>query len=164
LIFSIFEEMGMYHSTSGKRGFDAFFQHTDLKIDKEVLKTVLIREDQLRASEEMQQKYSMFDQLAWIRDVTREIQKIALQENGIDDPRGMIVLNNARFEYKDDPEMNNLTIYMREDKSTRGNLRVGDKVPDAFLRRLDGTEISLLEYLNNRNSTRPTVLLAGSVT
>ena len=43
----------MYHSTSGKVGYFSFFVPTDFKIDKELLKKILIREDELRYSEEV---------------------------------------------------------------------------------------------------------------
>ena len=57
--------------------------------------------------------------MVWIRDVTKKLQRQALEEYGITDERGAIVLNNARFEFKDDPEMNQLTVYMRQDRSKK---------------------------------------------
>jgi len=160
--------MGMYHSTSGKRGFDPFYKRTNYVIPKETLKKILIREDELRASPEMQERYSAYDSLNWIKTVTEQIQEMALHEFGFSDPEGGVVLNNARFVYKDDPEMNQLTIYMREDKSRRGDLLVGDMYPNANLKRLDGSPISLHDYISSIRgalpSSRPLVLLAGSVT
>jgi len=155
--------MGMYHSTSGKHGFNAYEQSCDYVIDKEQLKKILIREDELRYSEEYQNDLTLNDDLTWIRDVTEKIQIQALAENGISDPRGLVVLRNARFKYKNDPTMNKLTVYMRQDRSTQVHLFRGNDAPDARLSTLDGKEINLYEYIRSL-SNLPLVLLVGSVT
>ena len=54
-------EMGMLHSTSGKSFYDLYYQPTDFTIEKDLLKKVLIREDELRASAEIQARYSESD-------------------------------------------------------------------------------------------------------
>jgi hypothetical protein len=50
---SFLPTMGMTHSSSGKRGFGAYVQPTSFQFPKETLKNILIREDELRASEEV---------------------------------------------------------------------------------------------------------------
>jgi len=156
--------MGMYHSTSGKNGFFPYEQYCDYIIDQEVMKKILIREDELRYSEEYQNDLTINDDLTWIRNVTEKIQMRALEENGITDPRGLIVLRNARFKYRNDPSMNKLTVYMRQDRSTRGNLYNGSPAPDARLCTLDGKNITLFEYIRSLGGNLPLILLAGSVT
>jgi len=155
--------MGMYHSTSGKRGFEAYAVSTEYQIEKEILRNVLIREDQLRASEEFQKEYSKDDNLEWLRDVTLRIQMEALSEYGIVDPRGLIVLRNARFKFKEDPSMNNLTVYMRQDRSKRGTLNFHDMAPDSSLCCLDGTDTTLFDYMKSIGNL-PLIILAGSAT
>jgi len=155
--------MGMYHSTSGKRGFEPYQMPTDFHIDKEVLRRVLIREDELRSSEEYQQEWTQNDDLTWIRDVTMRIQERALAEHGITDPRGFTVLRNARFKYKDDPTMNCLTVYMRQDRSKKGDLRSGDEIPNSPLCTLEGISITLHEYIKQLPNL-PLIILAGSIT
>jgi len=162
--------MGMYHSTSGKLGFEPYFQVSSFDIEKEVLKRVLIKEDELRFSEKYQELYSQ-DDLHSLRNVTRMIQQEALASEGITNPEGMVVLNNARFVYQHDPEMNRLTVYMREDRSRKGDLKKGFKIVDANLRALNGTSVTLLDYLSSirankeeKERERPIVILAGSVT
>jgi len=154
----------MFHSTSGKIGFLPYEQYSDFYIDKELLKKILIREDELRYSEEYQNDLTINDDLTWIRNVTEKIQILALEENGITDPRGLVVLRNARFKYKTDPSMNKLTVYMRQDRSTRGNLLNGCSAPNARLCTLDGKNISLFEYITSLSGNLPLILLAGSVT
>jgi len=152
----------MYHSTSGKAGFESFRVAVDLVIDKETMRRILIREDELRASEEIQEAYSQKDDLGWFRDVTNRLQNRVLEEFGITDPRGKIVLNNARFEYKDDPSMNKLTVYMREDKSRKGHLNKGDLAPDCQLLTDDGKETTLFKYMESLNNSLPLVMFVGS--
>jgi len=155
--------MGMYHSTSGKRGFEPYQISTDFYIEKEVLRSILIREDELRSSEEYQQEWTQNDDLTWIRDVAIRIQQRALAEHGITDTRGLTVLQNARFKYKDDPTMNSLTVYMREDRSKKGNLRSGDEIPDSPLFTLEGISTTLHKYIKQLPNL-PLIILSGSIT
>jgi len=140
--------MGMYHSTSGKVGYQYHRQPVDFHIPRYLMKKILIHEDKLRASPEVQALYSQSDDLGWIRDVTLQVQNLALKEYGITDPKGLIALNNARFEYLDDPEMNNLTVYQRMDNSRQGKLLDGAILPDVPLATLDGKEVTLYQYLD----------------
>jgi len=158
--------MGMLHSSSGKSHFDLYHEPTNYSIPKDVLKKILIFEDAARASAQYQAKYTEQDSLQWFRDVTREIQIAALIQNGIpaaDVNQALVVLNNARFEFKDDPEMNQLTVYMRLDRSRRGDLRMGDKMPNASLVGDDGMTVMLadLEAKSAANG-KALALIAGS--
>mmetsp|Transcript_10887 Transcript_10887/g.34685 ORF Transcript_10887/g.34685 Transcript_10887/m.34685 type:complete len:156 (+) Transcript_10887:14-481(+) len=153
--------MGMYHSTSGKEGFDLRFTPTEYEIPRETLISVLKREDELRFSAQVQERYSASDALEHIRDVTVELQKQALREHGIDEDHGLVVLQNARFQYKDDPEFNGLTVYFRLDTSRRGFLMPGMVAPDAELYTLDGDKTSLSSFFA-REPSKPLVIFAGS--
>ena len=53
----------------------------------------------VRRRGQVQALYSQSDDLAWIRDVTLQVQNRALAEYGFTDARGLIALNNARLEY-----------------------------------------------------------------
>jgi len=152
----------MYHSTSGKNGFRPYVINTDFFIEKSLLRNILLREDELRASEEFQEEYTKSDSLPWLRDVTAKIQERALSEHGITDPRGLIALRNARYQYKHDPTMNTLTVYMRHDRSTSGTLGFGDEAPNANLCGLDGNPITLFEFIDNLTPL-PLVMFVGSV-
>jgi len=159
--------MGMLHSSSGKSHFDLYHEPTNYRIAKDVLKRILIREDELRASEEYQTKYNQQDSLQWFKDVTQEIQFRAMRECGIIELElysALIVLNNARFEFKDDPEMNQLTVYMRLDRSRRGDLKKDDKMPNVPLIAGDGATVMLadLEAKSAANG-KALAVIAGSV-
>eukprot|EP00035_Acanthoeca_spectabilis_P027279 m.466002 g.466002 ORF g.466002 m.466002 type:complete len:200 (-) comp24808_c0_seq1:614-1213(-) len=76
----------------------------------------------------------------------------------------LIALHNTRFAWQADPEVNQLTVYQRQDKSTHGNLSPGDPAPDTALLRLnpdattDSTSVRALE-----RPDRPLVLICGSI-
>jgi len=93
--------------------------------------------------------------------------KQALLEHGITDPRGQIVLQNARFTFKDDPTMNQLTVYMRQDRSTAGTLFCGADAPDANLCTLEGKKVTFHQYMKQISSQPGRdlqfVVLVGSV-
>ena len=77
-------------------------------------------------------------------------------------------LHNARFEYKDDPEMNSITVYQRQDKSREGSLKVGYDAPDAPLLQIVRDDFvvdtSISELIAKADEANvPLVLFAGSV-
>jgi len=158
----------MYHSSSGKHKYDYNYVKTSFTLPKEVLKQVLINEDKLRASPEYQSKYNENDNLSWFEQVTTDIQLQALRECGVTDlTNGLFVLRNARVEFKDDPEMNQLTVYMREDRSRLGDLRENMPVPNVPLQTLDGETVMLKDYYDSLQRSdfppRPLIIVAGSV-
>lgn len=78
---------------------------------KDKIKAALIREDQLRLGPAAQLAYSNAKTLEDIRKVTEDIQRQALEQVGISPEYWLSLdtLRRARFFFKDDPEMNQLT-------------------------------------------------------
>jgi len=158
--------MGMTHSTSGKRGFDIYSQPTSCRIDKETLIKILKREDVLRFSDEIQQQYTMAgEDIKQIEAVTIDLQKKALAEFGFTDPEALVALHNVRFYYQTDPEINQITVYMRKDRCISGNLYNGCSAPNTKLLSLKGEPTTLFEYKNSIDplSERSLVICAGSI-
>jgi len=159
--------MGMYHSSSGKAGFDYYASPSpSSNIPIDTMRDILIREDELRASQTWQDEYSKEDNLRWFEEVTYRIQLQALMDNGISEGRlnvGICALKSARFMYKDDPDMNQLTVYMRHDRSRKGSLQQGDDTPNVPLHTIEGTPIMLHDYIKNLNSKKPLFVMAGSL-
>lgn len=135
---------------------------------RELLIAVLKREEELRFSKEFQEEYSLEDTCQHIEQVTNKIQGRALLENGIsyqDLQSALIALRNVRYDYKNDPDLCNLSIYVRADHAKQGDLREGDKVYDIkSLVSLDNEVLSLSEWRekNQKDSSRPLVLFSGS--
>jgi hypothetical protein len=158
--------MGMTHSTSGKRGFDLYKNSTSCIIDRETLIKILKREDILRFSDEVQQQYTMAgENLKQIESVTADLQKKALAEFGFTDPEALIALHNVRFYYQNDPEINQLTVYMRKDRCIAGKLYNGCNAPNTTLFSLNGKKTTLFDYKNSIDplSERSLVICAGSI-
>jgi hypothetical protein len=167
--------MGMFHSTSGKSGWNYYqsvgtprLEKRWFELQKAKIKRLLIAEDELRLSDFYQKRYSEKDTLQHLRDVTVEIQKEACKKAGMEyDWWAIETLRAAREAYLDDPEMNQLTVYQRHDTSRRGDLRVGHVAPDAALLDLAGQETTLMQYFASLNEhlsqPLPLVLLVGSV-
>ena len=186
--------MGMYHSTSGKSGYEPHAWPSRVSFSREELRRILAREDELRASAETQQQYTdalasfdpdgTFDPggacapieeagerrataamkivLYKLETITKDVQRQAIREvlggstfnpgkatwrmSPLSEPpadqlhgpkqQTMIqalvmdehlrALHNARWELRNDPELNALTVYQRQDRSRRGSLRVGE--------------------------------------
>lgn len=82
-----------------------------MRAQRTMIKQAMIAEDRLRLGPAAQEAYSKAKTLDDIRKVTEDIQRQALAEVGIDSDFwiSLDTLRRARFFYKDDPEMNNLT-------------------------------------------------------
>jgi hypothetical protein len=73
----------------------------------------------------------------------------------------LVSYRNARFKYKDDPTMNSITVYQRQDRSRPGTLQVGDPVPKVNVVDLNGKVVPLNQFCSVPN--RNLVLVCGSV-
>jgi len=111
--------------------------------------------------------YSKKDDLAWFRDVTLEIQTRALLESGLDKENIKMALEmlwSTRGQYNDDPDVNQLTIYQRKDRSRAGALAPGGDMPNVPLQTLAGSETDLKTYCKSlKNPELPLFLISGSV-
>lgn len=121
----------MFHSTSGKCGYDLYDLYKDLPpvLDRETLKEILISENELRFSEEIQAEYSNKDvenYLSHIRDVTVRLQMRAIElhfkGDRLDKERALNELQCYRFRYGNDRELLELSVYGRLDDSKNKNL------------------------------------------
>lgn len=74
----------------------------------------------------------------------------------------LTALHNARYDYRNDPELNKLTVYQREDRSRAGTLRRGDPAPNPLVLDLLGRRQRLLDTFARPG--RPLVMICGSVT
>ena len=71
-------------------------------------------------------------------------------------------LHNARYDYRNDPEINKLTVYQREDRSRAGTLKRGDPAPNPLVLDLQGRQQRLLDVFSRPG--RPLVMICGSMT
>jgi len=188
----------MFHSTSGKYGFEPHVVQTLAQFTREELIKVLIEEDSLRASQEIQDQYTnalmnfdwttddvehyknsqsqMFKDkmeivLERLADITTQLQETSIWRhipkekiNSLGIQECLKVLRNARFQFQDDPEINQLTVYQRSDRSRKGNLMIGSQAPNILLNVINdkmsnNSEVELLSLQQGK----PLVLMCGSV-
>ena len=56
----------------------------------------------------------------------------------------LLAYHNARYDTRNDPELNNITVYQRHDRSRAGNLQCGNTAPNPFVLTVDGKRTRLL--------------------
>jgi len=136
-------------------------QLMDIIWEKNFLMTLLKREDEMRHSPEIQMLYDKGWKEEGIPPTTIEInmQKQLLKEFGLDPEVGLPIFQSYRSIYENDPDIKDLALYIKYDRSGAGSLRVGDNMPDVQLSTLDGQSVKLSDFVK---PDRPLVLVGGS--
>jgi len=147
----------MHHSTSGKNGFNFYTpdndideSNLDLSISTEILIKILNRENELRLSKEIQDKYSKEDSLDNFERVTNELQIQALNEFNYDQ-KFLKTLRKSREKYCYNPLFKNITVYFQYDRSKSGWKEIGDDAHDVELVTLEG-EKKIITILFHRKT------------
>jgi len=158
----------MLYPTSGRCGFDMISSRGEKKIELEVLKKMLKRENELRLTHEIQTKYdecALTDAKKYTK-LTEDLQKQVLTEFGFDPSNGDLTrYRSALAMYPEEKELKDLVYYYKYNRSRDGTLQVGDSVSLSTLRlsTLDGTsEVALSTFVTSESL--PLVLVAGSIT
>ena len=152
----------MFHSTSGKWGSRYYASDCVTPFPRELLKKVLLRENELRFSQEVQAQYSVRmdngnDYLYHIRDVTIQLQKQALIDIGVPENEidfALKSLQSHRSHYSMDPEILSLSVYGRYDIS-QPSLRPTQYSP------ADQCMNVPLTYLNGKKTTVGQLISTG---
>ena len=177
--------MGMVHVTSGRSNFTyqdlinakvdktLFFErishqrffieqaHTLPKsfIPKTLLKRMLIRENELRLSEEYQKLYADAERRSYSTwaDVTDQLQREVIREFHLDEEmdEALLCLRCATQIY---PDLKEIPLYVRYNRARDGDLQLNDVAPNVPVVQLDGKEGQLFDGLESS----PTVLISGS--
>lgn len=130
---------------------------------------MLYRDDELRLSEEVQEKYAMEpDSWAWKWQVTEEVQQRVCREFGFEESgaglaEGLDLLRSAIALFPEDEGIRQAAHYLRHNIHMECPISVGKVVPDIPLFSLAGGERSLSQVVA---AGRPgaTVIFAGSHT
>lgn len=158
----------MLFPTSGRIGFDQI-AYSGPRVAKDVMKAMLVRENELRLSEEIQTAFDgcAISDAAKYTEVVEGVQKQVLREFGFkDDSDGLVMFRSALSMYPDDEELKNLAYYYKYNRSRQGELKCGDKVDlsKITLSTLDNTQTFQLSQIAEQNPDKPLVLIAGSIT
>jgi hypothetical protein len=120
---------------------------------------MLVRENELRLSDEYQKRYSEAEQTStssWL-DVTDELQRQIIREFNLDEDidDALLCLRCATQIY---PDLQNIPLYVQYNRARDGDLQVGDIAPNVPVVQLDGQENQLFDGLKSSS----TVLISGS--
>jgi hypothetical protein len=120
---------------------------------------MLIRENELRVSDEYQKRYDEAETLSsssWL-DVTDELQRQIIREFNLDDEMddALLCLRCATQMY---PDLKTIPLYIKYNRARDGDLQIGDTIPDVPVIQLDGKESQLFDGLKSS----PTILISGS--
>jgi hypothetical protein len=120
---------------------------------------MLIRENELRLSDEYQKRYSEAEKTSlssWL-DVTDELQRQIIREFNLDEEMedALLCLRCATQIY---PDLKHIPIYVKYNRARDGDLQIGDIVPNVPIVQLDGQENQLFDGLKSSS----TVLISGS--
>jgi len=131
-------------------------------LHKDILKQLLIRENELRLCKEIQQEYAEAERRTdtnWMI-VTEKLQLKVLQEFGITNTdEGLYALRTAALAFPDDPEICNIQLYVKYNRTRKGTLIQGDLAPNVTLHKLDNSFINLLQCVRKGI---PLVVIGGS--
>jgi hypothetical protein len=125
---------------------------------------MLRRENELRLSEETQEKYAAAEASTdtdWLA-VTEALQKQVVMEFGYDDSMedALYCLRCASQLYPNDPAMKEIPLYVKYNRARDGQLKEGDEAPNTVAVDLNGTSCKLLDCVADTN--KPLVVVAGS--
>ena len=120
---------------------------------------MLIRENELRLSEEYQKRYQEAERTSsssWL-DVTDQLQREIIREFQLDDEMEDALLC-LRCATQIHPDLKDIPLYVRYNRARSGDLNIGNSTPNVPVVQLDGKESQLFDGLKSSS----TVLISGS--
>ncbi|KAL9657446.1 hypothetical protein ABK040_016715 [Willaertia magna] len=172
----------MFHITSGKKGYN-FHKYKDrpllFTMSIQEMKELLTTEQKLRRSDKIQEEYTIADSdSSQIQKITERVQQEAIEivfgvkPNNEFYDKYLNALRNARVNYKDVEEVNQITDYFKYDISREGNLKKQDQVNLNHLKLVEMVnggmttslqEKSFTQIMTERNKDNlPIVIIGGS--
>jgi hypothetical protein len=143
------------------------------RFTKEQLKTMLIRENELRLSESVQKEYAAAE-VSGVRDwmnVTEKLQENMLLKDFSVEPKNLqaalLALRSATHKY---PDLKPLALYVKYNRAEDGKMQLGDSIPNIPLISADYKGQAKIKsfttpLLSVASATKqPLIIFAGSVT
>ncbi|KAG2379116.1 hypothetical protein C9374_007754 [Naegleria lovaniensis] len=154
--------MGMFHSTSGKSGYNLYLRPTPVVIEKETAILLLKEEQRLRRDPRTQQAYTEADDdLFQIERITMDLQEqVVANVLGLKRNQGlmydeafnnfMVAYRNLRCRFRNDPDINTLTDYFKYDMSRACSLELNTCLDLSSIKVVD--LMNFYEESNRRNN------------
>eukprot|EP01065_Artemidia_motanka_P036581 TRINITY_DN44546_c0_g1_i1.p2 TRINITY_DN44546_c0_g1~~TRINITY_DN44546_c0_g1_i1.p2 ORF type:complete len:247 (+),score=75.03 TRINITY_DN44546_c0_g1_i1:42-743(+) len=131
------------------------------RIPRATVMAMFARENEFRLSKEVQDEYTEL-LIPFNGTTTANLQKRLLQEYGFPScENGLLLWNTQRHEYQGDEEVLRIPLYVRQDVSGVGTLRVGDAYTDCRLVRADGSNVLLSDFVDQAGK-QPLVIVGAS--
>jgi len=164
------KELGLVEGCVIFEGNDPIFllhSEPSIKIERNLLMEILRRENEIRLSDEIQDKYTNMkynwddpeDYDGFLIDRSCQIQ--ALREFGFNpgEDDSLEAYQISCGIWVSDPEVSQCVVWMKYCKMRFGDLKCGDTAPNANLFTLDGKSIELYSFIQQ---DRPLILVGGS--
>ena len=157
-------------------------------LEHNVLRNLLIKEEQIRLSPETQQLLASIEDrkdIDWMDIIAHLQTQLIRDELGQDATDEEIqhglrytfhyyiysshhllmfycrILRSAHHLYSDDQQFHSLSLYVRHNRAQKGHLNIGDQAVDIQLLTINSEYVSLLSHCH---SSRPLLIIAGSYT
>ena len=146
---------------------------SEIQINREQLIIILEEEQKLRTSESVIEKYDkheIFDYGMLDRDIRINALKHKLpgilqkSESEIDWDDALKAYELSCGEYINDPEIKEIVVWMKYDKTRLGNLKKGDDVITDGINLYGINDLSKHSFKDLLSTTKPNILVAGSLT
>jgi len=107
-------------------------------------------------------------QLECLKEVIEDIKSEKKLNDGEAEEHALNTLWSLRSECAGNPNLSNITVYQKYDRSCSGSISKGSLAPDVPLADRKGNKIFFYDYINDLNvrtgEKRPIFVIAGSVT
>eukprot|EP01112_Ceratiomyxa_fruticulosa_P012532 TRINITY_DN3471_c0_g1_i2.p1 TRINITY_DN3471_c0_g1~~TRINITY_DN3471_c0_g1_i2.p1 ORF type:complete len:232 (+),score=61.42 TRINITY_DN3471_c0_g1_i2:323-1018(+) len=126
-------------------------------IPKSLVKKMLLRENELRLSPEIQAEYEQAEQsstTSWLR-VTDALQRRIVTEFHLEEEMEE-ALTCFRCATQIYPDLKDIPLYVVNNRARNGELKEGDVIPDVPVYSLDGKKYTLYEFMSKVETTPPT--------
>lgn len=137
-------------------------------IPRDQLIVMLQREDEIRRSDEIQDRYTnmrlnwgvadeLFDGFAIDKSAQWQVLREFGYDPAVDD--SLKAYHISCGQWLNDPQVKESVVWMKYDKFRFGNLQLGDQAPDSELAQLDGSSTTLSAF---QRPNRPLIVIGGS--
>lgn len=132
------------------------------------LEVMIDEEEQIRMSKHYQDECTKVKNVpnGWLK-YTETMQEDLVKKHGFDDEISCDVacnrLRRARYIYPDNPKFKE-PVYVRENKARKGDLKVGDDVPEIKIHKMDLNNDHVIDIREIMDDKKITVIFGGSHT
>lgn len=133
-------------------------------IDPETLFKMVVRENEVRRSEETQKRFSAVEMTAesdWMETCLNIQEDIAVEFGFVEPKQAAHVLRTAKQWYPSDSRFKETPLYVKFNRAHDGPVKEGEKIKDVSLNLMDGSSTTLFQIIDSLKM--PVAIISGSV-